>query len=91
VPNGVLYEFECPCGHVFTAWRPPDGPKKARCPECGSQAKRVYGNYKFRIEWNNGGWHGDGINAGLGKHFKSTAERDNYAASKGLVKAGSYL
>ena len=42
------------------------------------------------IDWVNGGFHGEGVNMGLGKHFKSARERDNFAASQGLVRQDKY-
>lgn len=80
----IPYEFQCPvCQRVFTVDRDPDKPKRAKCPDCGAAANRVFSPSAFRISWANGP---DDINLGLGEHFKSNRERDYFADSKGLKK-----
>lgn len=84
----MFYEYECPqCGRRFDEWQGLHDEHTALCPECRAVATRVYTPARARIDWVNGGYHGDDINLGLGKHFKSTRERDYYAASHGLVKS----
>jgi len=82
----TAYEFECiDCG-TFEEYFSPDEEKKAKCPKCGKKANRVWGFSGHRIDWVNGGWHGNEINLGLGKSFKSAREREYYAESRGLRK-----
>ena len=38
----ILYEFKCPDGHKFEAWKPLEDRFSAICPECGEQAKKVF-------------------------------------------------
>lgn len=81
------YEFRCPtCRKAFTVLRDPHSVKRAKCPDCGKRAERVFGFQLGHIDWVNGEFHGEGINLGLGKHFKSAAEREYYAAERGLEK-----
>lgn len=76
------YEFQCPaCQGVFTVLRDPHKRKHANCPECGTAAERVFAYSGFRVAEPNGP---DGINLGLGRHFKSNRERDYFADSNGL-------
>ena len=84
------YQFQCrECRKVFQkslSWTLGDDLLHQGC-DCGAEADRVWNAPKFRIEWVNGGFHGDGINFGLGRHFSSVRERDRWAAEHGLVKA----
>lgn len=83
----IDYEFKCPtCKLVFTEAHESDSEKISRCPKCGVLADRVWSAHVGHIDWVNGGWHGDEVNLGLGKHFKSARERENYAKSLGLEK-----
>lgn len=78
------YEFQCQkCQLVFTVLRDPHGSKRAKCPECGGMAKRVYGYAGFKITEANGP---DDINMTAGRHFKSNRERDYWADSNGWRK-----
>lgn len=77
----TLYEFQCPeCQLVFSALRDPHKAKRAKCPGCREMATRVFGFAGYRIAEANGP---DGINMGLGRHFKSIRERDYFADSHG--------
>ena len=84
------YQFQCQqCHKEFTKLLSPtlgDNLLEQAC-ECGGEAKRVWDAQPFSMDWVNGGFHGERINFGLGKKFKSARERDNYAAKMGLVKA----
>ena len=84
----VTYEFQCPkCQKVFTEPQEMLAEHTYDCPECGGECSQVYSVNIGSIDWVNGGWHGDEVNIGLGKHYKSAKERDYDAASNGLVKA----
>ena len=84
----VTYEFQCPkCQTVYTEAQEMLGEHKFTCPECNAKCSQVYSVSLGPIDWVNGGWHGEEVNMGLGKHFKSAKERDYFAASHGLVKA----
>ena len=84
----VTYEFLCPkCQKLYTALQEMLDEHVYDCPECGTKCDRQYSFSIGPIDWVNGGWHGDDINMGLGKHYKSAKERDYDAASHGLVKA----
>lgn len=85
----MFYEYECGTHGVFEVQQGMHDVHKASCPRCGDEAKRIYGNHRFVIDWVNGGFHGEGINFAFNKHFKSTKERDYYAQSHGWEKAGS--
>lgn len=83
----ISYAFRCPqCGTGFEQLFEHDEEKRPSCPACGANADRIYQFAGYRIDWVNGGYHGDEVNLGLGKHFKSALERENYAKSLGLVK-----
>lgn len=86
----IAYEFQChTCRKVHTLLLDPNGDDLSHqsCEQCGSPMQRIYGATIGHIDWVNGGFHGEEINLGLGKKFKSARERDNYAASMGLSKA----
>lgn len=51
---------------------------------------RVFSFQLGHIDWVNGGFHGEDVNLGLGRKFKSARERDYYAAKNGFVKQESY-
>lgn len=85
----VMYEFRCPkCHKGFTEVLDPhsDDLQHQPCPSCKKRADRVWDFQLGHIDWVNGGFHGDDINLGLGRHFASARERDNYAAKHGLVR-----
>ncbi len=78
----TAYEFQCQvCQQEFTVLR--DHRKRKIAMHCGKQAKRVFGYAGYRVSYPNGP---DGINMGLGRHFKSNRERDYFADSHGLVR-----
>jgi len=85
----VMYEFQCrKCQKVFTELLDPhkDEVWHPKC-ECGAKSDRTpasFGSIGF-IDWVNPD-RGDGVNLGLGKHFKSSFEREDYAKSNGLEK-----
>lgn len=80
----TLYEFQCPkCRRVFSVLQDPHGNKRAKCPDCGAKAERVFGYAGFRIAEANGP---DGINMTFGKHFESNRERDYFADEHGWRK-----
>ena len=84
----VTYEFQCPkCQKLYTVLQEMHDEHTYRCPECRGKCHQVYSVNIGTIDWVNGGWHGDEINMGLGKHYKSAKERDYDAAVHGLVKA----
>lgn len=84
----MFYEYRCEgCDYNFDVQQGMHETHEADCPKCGRSAVRVFYVPRFKIDWVNGGWHGDDINLGLGKHFRSAAERDNFAAEQGLVKS----
>jgi len=60
-----------------------------RCPK-GHDMDRIFSFQMGHIDWVNGGFHGEEMNLGLGRKFKSARERDYYAASHGLVKQDKY-
>jgi putative FmdB family regulatory protein len=82
----MIYEFRCPrCHKAFTEDRDPYGEKTAECPDCGVEGERVFSAQMGYIDWVNPD-HGDGINLGLGKHFRSAAEREDWAKANGYEK-----
>lgn len=86
----IAYEFRCPtCRRDHTLLLDPHEDELVHrdCDVCGHPMQRVFGATIGHIDWVNGGFHGDDVNLGLGKHFKSARERDSYAAEQGLVKA----
>ena len=84
----VTYEFACPkCRKLYTALQEMHDEHTFSCPKCKVKCHQVYSAHIGPIDWVNGGWHGDDINIGLGKHYKSAKERDYDAAAHGLVKA----
>lgn len=87
----MFYDFHCDqCDTTFDRWQGMNDEHVAECPECGAESRRVFSGQRFRIDWVNGGWHGEDINLGLGKHFKSQAERDYFAAEHNLVKSPEF-
>jgi hypothetical protein len=56
------------------------------CPKHGVSCYQVFSFNKGTIDRPNG--FDDGINMGLGKHFKSTYERDEFAKRNRMVKDG---
>lgn len=84
----MFYEYVCDdCNTTFDQWQGMHEDHVSLCPTCGKQARRVFNGQRFKIDWVNGGFHGEDINLGLGRHFRSQAERDNFAAENGLVKS----
>jgi len=84
----VTYEFQCEkCQKLYTVEQEMHAEHKYTCPECKGKCHQVYSAQMGTVDWVNGGWHGDEINMGLGKHFKSARERDNFAAANNLGKA----
>jgi putative FmdB family regulatory protein len=84
----MFYEFHCDeCDFSFDQMQGMFEEHEADCPKCGGPARRVFNGQRFKIDWVNGGWHGDDINLGLGEHFESAAARDRFAAEHNLVKS----
>ena len=84
----VMYEFRCnKCRKDYTVPLNPheDDLSHQDCPE-GHPMDRVFSFQLGHIDWVNGGFHGEDVNLGLGRKFKSARERDNYAAAHGFVK-----
>jgi len=82
----VTYEFRCPkCQKVYTVLQGMHDEHKYRCPKHGVECRQVYSINIGTIDIPNG--FDDGINMGLGKHFKSTYERDEFAKRNGMEKA----
>jgi hypothetical protein len=87
-----MYEFQCrKCQKAYTVPLDPnsDDLQHQECPK-GHEMQRVFSFQMGHIDWVNGDFHGEGINMGLGKHFKSARERDYYAESNGLVRQDKY-
>ena len=87
-----MYEFQCKtCQRAYTVPLDPhnDDLSHQKCPD-GHDMDRVFSFQLGHIDWVNGGFHGDEINLGLGRHFNSARERDNYAAAHGYVKQDKY-
>lgn len=87
-----MYEFRCSkCQREYTVPLDPhsDDLSHQACPR-GHQMDRVFSFQLGHIDWVNGGFHGDEVNLGLGRKFKSARERDNWAAANGFVKQDKY-
>lgn len=85
----VMYDFQCDkCRKVYTVPLNPhsDDLSHQDCEKCGTSMTRIYNAQIGHIDWVNGGFHGEDVNLGLGKKFKSARERDYYAATHGFVK-----
>lgn len=85
----IEYEFRCPaCRKVYTETLDPfsDELIKRKCPVCGAPADRIYSAQMGYIDWVNPGFHGDEVNLGLGRHFKSAREREDWAKANGYEK-----
>ena len=88
----VIYEFQCnKCRKVYTLPLDPhnDDLSYQDCPK-GHPMERIFSAAIGHIDFVNGGFHGEGINLGLGKHFKSARERDYYAEKNGFVRQDKY-
>jgi len=82
----VTYEYQCPkCQKVYTVLQGMHDEHKYRCPEHDMECRQVYSINIGTIDMPNG--FDDGINMGLGKHFKSTYQRDEFAKRNGMEKA----
>lgn len=82
----VTYEFLCPkCQKLYTVLQEMHDEHTYRCPSCRSKCRQNYSGHIGTIDRPNG--FDDGINMGLGKHFKSCYERDEFAKRHGMVKA----
>lgn len=92
----TAYEFQCPeCrkAYLLLLDHRSDDLSHQDCEVCGAAMNRVFGATIGYIDWVNPE-RGDGINLGLGgireggrlRNFKSAAEREDYAKSRGLEK-----
>jgi putative FmdB family regulatory protein len=46
------YEFSCKsCGCLFEEMFCPVGKTKAKCPECGKDAKKIMSQNTFKLSW----------------------------------------
>ena len=45
-----IYEYECPKCGVFEKIET-KGKKKARCPSCGKDSKKIISHSNFRLKW----------------------------------------
>lgn len=87
----VMYDFQCPkCQKDYTVLLDPhsDDLSRQTCNVCGKDMTRIFTAPAFSIDWVNPE-RGDGINLGLGKHFKSSREREDYAKANGFEKLES--
>jgi len=81
----VTYEFQCPkCQKVYTVLQDMQGEHEYICESHPVMCRQVYTAHLGTIDRPNG--IDDGINIGLGQHFKSTHQRDEFAKRNGMVK-----
>lgn len=64
-----MYEFEH-CGERFTVFQAMDDKHKAKCPQCGKRAQRVWNPAKFTIDFV------PGYDYGLGKYIDTKKQRE---------------
>ena len=82
----VTYEYRCPkCQKLYTVLQEMHDEHKYRCPSDKAKCHMVFTVNMGTIDRPNG--FDDGINMGLGKHFESTYQRDEFAKRNGMVKA----
>ncbi len=83
----VTYEFQCPkCRKVYTVLQEMLGAHSFDCPNHGVACQQVFATIRMgTVDRPNG--FDDGINIGLGEHFKSTYQRDEFAKRHGMEKA----
>ena len=80
----VTYEYQCPkCRKVYTVLQEMHAEHKYDCPK-GHACRQVFSVQMGTVDRPNG--IDDGINIGLGEHFKSTYQRDEFAKRNGMVK-----
>jgi len=83
----VTYEYRCPkCQKVYTVLQEMQDEHSYMCPDHPVACKQVYDSIRIGTTDRPNGFD-DGINMGLGKHFKSTHERDEFAKRNGMMKA----
>ena len=83
----VTYEYQCPkCRKPYTVLQEMHAEHTYECPKHAISCNQVFGINLGNIDMPNG--FDDGINFGLGKHFKSCYERDEFAKRNGKVKDG---
>ena len=84
----MTYEFRCQqCHREYTEDLDPSSDKRVPCPGCGTVNYKSFGEVQLGyFDWGNPGWHGDGINLALGKHFKSGRHREEWAKANGYEK-----
>ena len=81
----VTYEFQCPkCQKVYTVLQEMHDEHTYWCDYDKAKCRQVYSVNMGRIDMPNG--FDDGINMGLGRHFKSCKERDEFAKRNGMEK-----
>ena len=80
----VTYEFRCPkCRKVYTVLQEMLGEHEHTC-DCGEACGQIYSANMGNIDMPNG--FDDGINMGLGEHFESCYQRDEFAKRNGMIK-----
>jgi len=81
----VTYEFQCPkCRKVFTVLQEMHAEHVYTCPK-GHPTRQVFSVNMGTTDRPND--IDDGINIGLGRHFKSCYQRDEFAKRNGMEKA----
>lgn len=82
----VTYEYQCPkCRKPYIVLQEMQDEHTYKCPRHNVDCRQVYSFNKGTIDMPNG--FDDGINFGLGRHFKSTYQRDEFAKRNGMEKA----
>ncbi len=80
-----MYEYQCPkCQKVYTVAQEMHG---EHTYECHGPCRMVFDSVRMGTIDRPNGFDDDGINAGLGKHFDSTYQRDEFAKRNGMKKA----
>lgn len=83
-----MYEYRCQrCRKPYTVLQEMHDEHVYTCPKHGDRCHQIFSANMGNIDQPNG--FDDGINMGLGKHFDSCYQRDEYAKRHGMVKDGS--
>jgi putative FmdB family regulatory protein len=78
-----IYEFSCDrCEKEYEVFQHIKEDHVSNCPDCGIPAKRRFSSFGFNFDFKYG-W-----DAGAGKYFDSSRQRNNFLSEKNLERVG---